>query len=562
MINIHAISFKIALVAALAIGTITGVGALAYRDMRSALMEQKGLELKHEVETVVTVIEGFKARVAKGEMSDAEGRKAAKEAIRPARFGEDRNYFFVYEMDGTNILLPVKAELEGKNLIDMKDKSGRFIVQDMIALAKAGGGLYSYDWVKAGESEPSVKLSYATGIGGWNWMLGAGYHLTDINASLARSSQMLMLATLAALGVIGGFAFLVGRSITKPLSGLTDSMDRLRGGDLDAEIDGAARRDEIGSIARSVVQFRDLQRKRLIDEAHAEAARHEAGERQRRAALSGLANDFDATVKTTAAGIDQTAVSFEHAAADLRAMSTDTRLQAEASAEAGRTARAHVQAVSSAAEELSASIAEIVGQVNHAAEITGGAVRETAQATAVIRGLDAASAEIGKVVALIQAVADQTNLLALNATIEAARAGDAGKGFAVVASEVKQLAGQTSKATDEISRRITVIQQATRDAVAATGTVEASIERVNAISSSIAGTLDQQNAAVNEISHAISGTLSAVGGLARDMDNLMNTAAATDAKSKGVAEAAQRMRGDADLLQSQVDRLMRELRVA
>ena len=221
-----------------------------------------------------------------------------------------------------------------------------------------------------------------------------------------------------------------------------------------------------------------------------------------------------------------------------------------------------VQSVSSAAEELSASIGEIVTQVHHAAALTQDAVKETDRAKSVIRGLDEASSEISKVALLIQQIADQTNLLALNATIEAARAGEAGRGFAVVASEVKTLAGQTSQATEQISSRIGVILEATREAVAATGAVEGSIERINTISTAIAGTLEQQNAAVSEITRAINGTLTAVGGLAEDMRHLMENATTTDAKSHMVADAANEMRGNSQTLQSQVDRLMSVLRSA
>jgi methyl-accepting chemotaxis protein len=562
MFDVHSISFRIAGVVLLAILSVAGVGYFAYENLRESLFDQKRAELAGQVDSVVTLLEGFKARAQKGEMSEADAKTAAKAAVRSIRFGADKNYFYAYTLEGVNLVHPVRPDFEGTSKLDLKDPSGKPIIVMHIEAAKAGGGLVDYDWVKPGDKEPSRKFSYAKLLPGWDWVVGTGFHVADVEVVLSRNARFTIGAAAAAILLLALVAVFVTRSISRPLAGLTTSMDRLAGGDLDAEVHGAERRDAIGLIGRAVAVFRDLQRKRLVEEAAAEAARHADGEKARRAVLSGLAGEFDSTVKTTAVGIDATAVSFEKAAADLRAMSSDTRRQAETSADAGRMAREHVQAVSSAAEELSASIAEIVEQVGHAAQITGSAVRETAHATSVIRGLDEASAEIGKVVALIQDVADQTNLLALNATIEAARAGDAGKGFAVVASEVKQLAGQTSKATDEISRRIAVIQQATREAVAATGTVEASIERVNTISSSIAGTLDQQNAAVSEISHAISGTLSAVGGLAADMEHLMGTAASTDAKSQAVADAARRMRGDTELLQTQVDRLMRELRVA
>ena len=562
MFSIHSVSAKIAAIVLLAIAGLATIGYLGYSDLRSELLGQKKLALQDQVQTAQSMIEGFRDRALKGEMTLAEAQEAAKAVLRPVRFGPDKNYFFIYEADGKNVLLPGKPELEGKSLIDMKDVNGKPLIRDMLAIAKAGGGNYEYLWVKPGDKDPSLKLAYATMIEGWNWMLGTGFHVADIEASLAASTRRIGLITLVSLLMLGALSFVVARGISGPLSRLTRSMDRLQGGDLDAEISGATRKDEIGLIGRAVARFRDLQRERIAAEAEAEAARAAAMERSRRDALTGLADGFDRSFRETSAGIENTATGFERVASDLLAVSDHTRRQAEASAEAGRQAKDNVQAVSSAAEELSASIAEIVAQVDKAAEISSGAVRETARATEVIRGLDEASSEIGKVVALIQEIADQTNLLALNATIEAARAGEAGKGFAVVASEVKQLAAQTSKATDEISRRIGVIQSATGEAVSATGTVEQSIERVNEVASSIAATLDQQNAAVSEITRAISSTLTAVGGLANDMMRLMENAEASDSKSQEVAAQARRMLGDTKALQAEVDRLMHEMRAA
>ena len=562
MFSIHSVSAKIAAIVLLAIAGLAAIGYLGYADLRSELMGQKKLALQDQVETAKSMIEGFRDRAAKGEISVEEAKEGAKAVLRPVRFGADKNYFFIYESDGLNVLLPGKPELEGKSLIDMKDTNGKLLIRDMLAIAKAGGGNYEYMWLKPGDKEPSLKLAYATTIDGWGWMLGTGFHVADIEASLAASTRRIGLITLVALIMLGALSFVVARGIAGPLSRLTRSMDRLQGGDLDAEISGAARNDEIGLIGRAVARFRDLQRERIAAEAEAEAARAAAMEKSRRDALTGLADGFDRSFRETSAGIENTATGFERVASDLLAVSDHTRRQAEASAEAGRQAKDNVQAVSSAAEELSASIAEIVSQVNKTATISSGAVRETARATEVIRGLDEASSEIGKVVALIQEIADQTNLLALNATIEAARAGEAGKGFAVVASEVKQLAAQTSKATDEISRRIGVIQSATGEAVTATSTVEHSIERVNEVTSSIAATLDQQNAAVSEITRAISSTLAAVGSLAADMTRLMENAEASDSKSQEVAAQARRMLGDTKGLQAEVDRLMREMRAA
>src|SRR5262249_33774346 len=162
----------------------------------------------------------------------------------------------------------------------------------------------------------------------------------------------------------------------------------------------------------------------------------------------------------------------------------------------------HVSTVGEAAGQLDGAISEIGTQVQQSSKISQDAVTQIREASGIVRTLSAASADIGKVVQLIQAIAEQTNLLALNATIEAARAGDAGRGFAVVASEVKQLAPRTSKATEEIAGRIDAVQGATDQAVAAIDNVDKTITRINETGARIAAAVEEQGAATSEISRA------------------------------------------------------------
>ena len=162
-----------------------------------------------------------------------------------------------------------------------------------------------------------------------------------------------------------------------------------------------------------------------------------------------------------------------------------------------------MSAVASAAEELDASLAEVAAQTSASAKASERAVAEARGASGSMSTLSAATSQIGEVAGLIRSIAAQTNLLALNATIEAARAGEAGKGFAVVANEVKDLAGQTAKATEEIARQIEAVQAASRETLVALGTVQASVEDLAGVVSTVAGTVSQQTAAVSEIAHSV-----------------------------------------------------------
>ena len=204
-----------------------------------------------------------------------------------------------------------------------------------------------------------------------------------------------------------------------------------------------------------------------------------------------------------------------------------------------------VQSVASASAELDASIEEIGRQVSTATGIVERANRMTSQMAGAITALADSGDKIGKVVGLIQAVAAQTNLLALNATIEAARAGEAGKGFAVVASEVKQLATQTTKATEEIAANVGAIQTATRDAVRQIGSVTQSLETIEASSNAIGQAVEEQTVMTGEISargaHVARDTETLVGSISQvagAVDDTSRVAVAVTDVARELADAA------------------------
>ncbi|NLH80795.1 MAG: PAS domain S-box protein [Phyllobacteriaceae bacterium] len=215
-----------------------------------------------------------------------------------------------------------------------------------------------------------------------------------------------------------------------------------------------------------------------------------------------------------------------------------TNEQAAAAASASTQTSANVQAVASGAEELAHSVAEISRQLAHALEITSDAVDQADRTNSTITTLVSATQKIGEVVDLINSIAAQTNLLALNATIEAARAGEAGRGFAVVASEVKNLATQTSKATEEIGAQIAEVQNNTRAAVDAISGISSTIAKINDISTSIASAVEEQEAVTRDMSENMQTAAVGVETITRGMNEIAVSTRDVDEATRKVKEAS------------------------
>jgi len=274
------------------------------------------------------------------------------------------------------------------------------------------------------------------------------------------------------------------------------------------------------------------------------------------ATVEAFRGSVDAVLKSLA----DNSSSMRNVAQSISGTATDAAGQANSAANASQRAAANVTAVAGAAEELAAALTETGRQVTQAATVVKDADAKTGRSVAEIDGLAAASERIGQVISLIQAIAEQTNLLALNATIEAARAGDAGRGFAVVAQEVKTLAGQTAKATSDISEQIAAIQGSTKGAVEAVREIGTAMRGINEVTSAIASAVEQQGVATQEISANAQMAAEVNATLAANISSVNSAIAATKDSSGEVLSASEQLAVEADHLAQAVARFFDELR--
>ena len=367
------------------------------------------------------------------------------------------------------------------------------------------------------------------------------------------------------IGIVGilvvGVAWFVSRAVAKPIIAMVALTERLAKHELEAEVVGTERKDEVGTLARALQVFKE----KMIESDRLHAEREQAKERaaaERKAEMNRLADSFESTVKGVVSTVSSASTELHSSAESMAATAEETSRQATAVAAATEQASANVQTVASASEELSASISEIGRQVEQSAQITQKAVDQAQSTSATVNGLAKAAQRIGDVVKLIQDVASQTNLLALNATIEAARAGEAGKGFAVVASEVKTLANQTSKATEEISAQISEMQGATGQTVSAIQSIAGTIGQINEISSAIASAVQEQGAATQEIAGNVQQAAKGTAEITANITGVTQASGETGSAATQVLGASVELSQQAAKLQTEVVNFIGSLRAA
>jgi len=392
-------------------------------------------------------------------------------------------------------------------------------------------------------------------------ILYVGVPMAELDAMLAQALQTMIIAAAIAALLVLALTMLVVRRVTKPLTQVTQALTAIAEDRSDVEIDCDDRGDEIGEIARTLAVFRNaaLERRRLRDE---QAALAETSAEQRKAELRRFVDSFQASVGGIIDKVLNSSGEFERGAQQLTQTARTTAELSGRSAGASEQASEHVRSAAAASDELAGSIAEIFRRVQESTGIAAEAVKQASATDQRIKELSDAGARIGDVVRLITSIAEQTNLLALNATIESARAGDAGRGFAVVAQEVKTLAGQTAKATEEISSQIANMQLVTQESVDAIKAIGQTIERISDIAASISAAVEQQRAATQNISQSVRAAASGTAEVVSNIRSAARGAGETGESSNAMFVSAKSLSGESLRLKAEVDKFLDGMRAA
>jgi len=554
------ISSKIWLPAIVFTVALVAVAGIAAKNMNDTLLADRQDKVRSVVEEAQSILNGYVAKVQAGDLTKEEAQSRAREVIKSIRYGGSE-YLWINDVNNMMIMHPIKPALDGKKLDKLQDKKGKYLFTEFIKTVqnKDGAGFVDYYWPKPGFEEPVHKISYVMLTKDWGWIIGSGLYTDDVDVAFWEQFKIFAILVILTLLIAGGISWIIARNLSKSLDHISEQMAQLADGQLDIDIHGQDRRDEIGDMARSVEVFKQ----KSIEAENLRNAQEETRrqvEREQKQSLGKLADGIHGQMHDVMEQMADVVSRLGNSADTMHNNAEATNRESSSVASISEQTSSNVQTVASATEELNASSSEIGRQIENTNRTAEAANNEAQQTNHVIQGLSGSAGKIGEVVSIIQDIAEQTNLLALNATIEAARAGEAGKGFAVVASEVKNLANQTARATQEVSQQINSIQSQTNDAVSAIEGITTTIANMREASSAIAAAVEEQHAAIQEISRSVQEASRGTQEISSHISAVANDANQTMLSADEVKVASDELVNSSGALERAMDDLVADLR--
>lgn len=452
------LAYKIFALSIVIIVAFTLTIGFVYQQAKKNLFAAKNTEVQHVVESAWGVIAHYAKQEADGIMSTEGAQHAAKEAIRATRYDGD-NYFWIQDLNAVMLMHPIKPAMEGKSFLAAKDPAGKPFFAEMTNIVKQKGeGFVNYVWDKQGFNEPVGKISFVKLVPAWNWVVGSGAYVDDIEAELNKIFYQVLIALVVVVIIALLLVFFIARGISRPLAQAVEMIQRLETGDLTTQLD-FERKDEIGQMAK---------------------------------ALNSMCSKVSEVVNNVKVASDNVAAGSQELSSSSEQMSQGATEQAAAAEEA-----------SSSMEQMSANIRQNADNAMQTEKIAIKSAVVAKEGGEAVTETVVAMKEIAGKISIIEEIARQTNLLALNAAIEAARAGEHGKGFAVVASEVRKLAERSQNAAAEISELSSSSVDVAEKAGTMLGEMLPDIQKTAELVQEIAAASKEQDTGADQINKAI-----------------------------------------------------------